>query len=164
MKHLIICMLIILIIVMILMILIKNIEYYSDEKQITILPITVYIVKNMDIKWTGSNGSNKTLQNNITEAHVKTMVDDVNTKFFNKHSIHLDLDIKEYNYSGNDQERNRVLTGLSSLSRSDEDPKTGLSQYDIDHNKEVYYYPFENLSPSKLEKLKCIEVPHEPSL
>jgi hypothetical protein len=35
---------------------------------------------------------------------------------------------------------------------------------DRDHNKEVYYYPFENLSPSKLEKLKCIEVPHEPSL
>ena len=71
-------------------------------------------------------------KNNITEANVKTMVDDVNTKFFNKHSIHLDLDIKEYNYSGNDQERNRVLTGLSSLSRSDEDPKTELSQDQID--------------------------------
>ena len=32
-----------------------------------------------------------------------------------------------------------------------------------DHNKEVYYYPFENLSPSKLEKFKCIEAPHRPS-
>ena len=35
---------------------------------------------------------------------------------------------------------------------------------DIDHNKEVYYYPFEDLSPSKLKKLKSIEVPYEPSL
>lgn len=35
---------------------------------------------------------------------------------------------------------------------------------DIDDNKEVYYYPFENLSPSKLKKLKSLKVPHEPSL
>ena len=35
---------------------------------------------------------------------------------------------------------------------------------DIDNNKEVYYYPFENLSPSKLKKLKSLKVPHEPSL
>lgn len=35
---------------------------------------------------------------------------------------------------------------------------------DGDHNKEVYYYPFENLRQSKLEKLKSIEVPHGPSL
>jgi hypothetical protein len=121
----------------------KNRLFYNRDRKkrqeecesIINLPITVYIVNNMDIEWTPlSNPTDEsiTLTNNITKEQVTKMVDDVNNKFFYKHSIHLVLTIKEYNYSGNEQ----VLKDLSLLSRSDENENLFELDYTEKHKNE----------------------------
>ena len=116
-----------------------NAGYYLIDKKCNPfinLPITVYIVKNMDIEWPAAppgmrRDDSITLTNKITKEQVTKMVNDVNNKFFNKHSIHLVLTIKEYNYSGNEQ----VLKDLSLLSRSDEDATLFERDYISKHKK-----------------------------
>jgi hypothetical protein len=139
--------------IIILMLLILLIIYIKKNKREHFksnikynLPVTAYIVKNMDMTIQG-----KKIKNNITKEHIKKIFKIINEQAYNKFGINFEVIVKEYNYINTDdkdiiEEKKKFLTELADRDRSSYFDKNRIFKNVVEQHEtkriNIYFIPF----------------------
>jgi len=123
----------------------KRREYFKSNIKYN-LPVTAYIVKNMDMIVQG-----KKIKNNITKDNIKDIFKVVNEQAFNKFGINFDVIVKEYNYINTDnkdiiEQKNKFLKDLANSDRETEFDKNRTFKNVVEQHEtnrmNIYFIPF----------------------